>query len=218
MQDNQPKHRQRDREARKLERKQGSRVGYPTALIVCEGEKTEPNYLRGLLQHLRVNSANARVVAGGEETTPDLVVRRAQKLFQLEPEFDRAFAVVDADQPMEQAISLAQKQLKRKDGKHISVEIIASAPCFEFWLLLHFEYTTRTFGSCPEVVSELRAYVPNYSKASPQLFAQVAGGDRLAQAESNALRLKADLQRQGLTVPDTDMASLVSVLGGMARR
>lgn len=217
MQDNQPKHRQRTREARKLERKQGSRAGYLTALIVCEGEKTEPNYLRGLLQHLRVNPANARVVSGGEETAPELVVRRAQKLFELDPDFDRVFAVVDADQPMAQAIALANKQLKRRDGKRITVEIIASAPCFEFWLLLHFEYTARAFSSCSEVTGELRTHLTNYNKADPKLFAQAAGSDRLARAEDNAARLKVDLQQQGITIPSTDMASLISVLRGLAR-
>lgn len=36
-------------------RKPPSREVFSTAAIVCEGEQTEPNYLKGLIQYLGIN-------------------------------------------------------------------------------------------------------------------------------------------------------------------
>jgi len=41
-----------------LERRKSRRAPYDRVLIVCEGSKTEPNYLQELIDCLELNSAN----------------------------------------------------------------------------------------------------------------------------------------------------------------
>lgn len=55
--DNQPKHRQ---VARVLQRRAAVRKPYERLLIVCEGEKTEPQYLREIQQAYRLSSTHLR--------------------------------------------------------------------------------------------------------------------------------------------------------------
>ena len=62
MRDNQPKHRQMRKEQRRLDRKKASRQGLPAVLIICEGRETEPNYIDGLRDFLRINAAAVHVV------------------------------------------------------------------------------------------------------------------------------------------------------------
>lgn len=39
-----------------FKRSKAKREPYETVLIVCEGQKTEVNYLKGLCEHLKINS------------------------------------------------------------------------------------------------------------------------------------------------------------------
>ncbi len=151
MRENQPKHRQLNRERRKLARKKASRKELPVILIVCEGRETEPNYIEGLCNKYRINLANVQIVRGGGATDAKSLVERAKERFTSDRDFDRVFVVFDDDgQPMEQAEALAAKRLASAVGKSLTIELVASKPCFEFWLLLHFEYTTRPFANAAE--------------------------------------------------------------------
>lgn len=38
-------------------------------------------------------------------------------------------------------------------------------PCFEYWLLLHFEKNHGSFASCASIVQLLQKHLPNYQKA-----------------------------------------------------
>ena len=59
------------------------------------------------------------------------------------------------------------------------VRLVLSMPCFEYWLLLHFEYTTRAFlgtpgrSACSRVISELKRHLPDYEKNDPRLFVRL---------------------------------------------
>jgi hypothetical protein len=56
---------------------------------------------------------------------------------------------------------------------------IPSVPCFEFWLLLHFTYTTRPFdvpasdSICSKVVEELRNHLSEYQKGQQDIFYKI---------------------------------------------
>jgi hypothetical protein len=56
--DNQPKHRQ---QARDLKRRIAKRAPFERMLIVCEGEKTEPNYIGEIRSELRLSTANVQI-------------------------------------------------------------------------------------------------------------------------------------------------------------
>lgn len=216
MRDNQPKHRQMRKEQRKLARQRASREGIPAILIVCEGRETEPNYILGLCEHLGVNTAAITLIAGNTITDAAGLVRKAQQRFRDDGYYDRVYVVCDgAPGTLARARQMAEKTLKSAEGKKTHVELIVSSPSIEYWLLLHFEYTTRPFATAAEVMAELRAYVTDYAKNDREIFNKVAAGFELAC--HHVARLKADLAASGATAPDTDMHLLAEQLGRMTR-
>ena len=76
--DNQPKHRL---EKRNIARKTASRRPIARVLIVCEGEKTEPNYLNAIRESLRLGTASIKVLNSLLGTDPLKVVDYAEQLF-----------------------------------------------------------------------------------------------------------------------------------------
>ena len=88
MRDNQPKHRQMRKEQRRLARRKASLEGLPSMLVVCEGRETEPNYIDGLREHLRINAAAVHIEHGDSVTDPVGLVRKAQKHFKGDRDYD----------------------------------------------------------------------------------------------------------------------------------
>ena len=217
MRENHPRERQLAKERNKLARRKASRANLPTALIVCEGKKTEPAYLRGLLEQLRVNPANAQIVEGISDTDAVSVVKRAKQLFEASPDFDHVLVVLDAEQNnLPPALKLASVQLRRADRQKISIQPIITNPCFEFWLLLHFTFTTKAYRNFTDLRDDLLAYLPNYQKADRNIFTLCAHG--LDAALANAIKLKAALKSSNADCPDTDMHVLVKLLQSMIRK
>ena len=68
VRDNHP----RERQARKLARKQGQRAPFERVLIVCEGSKTEPLYFQELRAYHRLNTAQVVV----RNTVPNVLPTR----------------------------------------------------------------------------------------------------------------------------------------------
>lgn len=214
MRDNQPKHRQMHKEQRKLARHKGARMGMPAVLVVCEGRETEPNYIEGLCEHLGTNSAAIAVVRGESVTDPVGLVRKAQRRFTADGGYDLVYVVCDGDAPrLADARQLAQRILRNATGERTQVQVVASYPSFEYWLLLHFEYSTRAYQTAGEATNALRRHLTEYAKNDRNIFSKVAAG--LDAACQNADRLKAEMSKTGSQVPDTDMRLLVDQLTRM---
>ena len=170
--DNQPKHRQR---ARVLKRHKAKQAPHKRLLIVCEGGKTEPRYFEEIRQEYHLRTANVRVLPG-VGTQPLQVVSHAEKLFRMgEPgkgiyplSFDYVFAVFDRDehstysQALDKAASLDGK-LKNDMHERVSFQAIASVPCFELWLLLHFVDILAPIHR-KSAYKRLKQYLPGYEK------------------------------------------------------
>jgi len=216
MRDNQPKHGQMRKEQRRLARRKAFRGGLPSALIVCEGRETEPNYIDGLRDHLRVNAAAVRIEIGDSVTDPVGLVRKAQRRYKGDRDYDLVYVVCDGDSNrLAAARALAARPLRNAAGDTTQVQIIASSPSIEFWFLLHFEYSARPFQNAAEAQQALRAHLPDYRKNDRDIFRKTAAGlDRACQW---ALQLKAELKATCSIAPDTDMPSLVDQLRRMQR-
>jgi RloB-like protein len=216
VRDNQPKHRQMRKEQRRLARQTASRAGLPAILVVCEGRETEPNYIEGLRAHLRINAAAVRIEAGDSVTDPIGLVRKAQRLFKSDRGYDRVYVVCDGDsQHLAAARELARRTLRNAAADFTHVQVIASFPSIEFWLLLHFEYSARPFQNSAESQQALRAYLPDYRKNDRDIFLKTAAG--LDLACQRVQQLKAELRTNGAVGPDTDMPLLVEQLQKMQR-
>lgn len=103
-------------------------------LIVTEGVKTEIQYLEGLIQHLRtsgfsVRSAQTRGV--GRDPLSVLAAARAMRLADRDG-YDQVWVVVDVDDHDSLSHCIIE-------GSKAGIPVIISNPCFEVWLLWHFQ-------------------------------------------------------------------------------
>jgi len=58
--------------------------------------------------------------------------------------------------------NIDQALITARDNK---INVALSVVCFEYWILLHFEKTTKPFRKCDDVISYLKKnYIPNYDK------------------------------------------------------
>jgi hypothetical protein len=101
-----------------------------TFLIVCEGERTEPNYFRAF--RVAGNVRNIRVEGEGYNTLS--LVKWAIEL-AVEGEYDQVWCVFDRDSFSPESFNAAQA-LASQHGLHGTY----SNEAFELWYLLHFHF------------------------------------------------------------------------------
>lgn len=205
------------KQAKDLKRRQAKRAPYEKVLIVCEGEKTEPNYFRELRDHNRLNTANV-VVSGDCASAPIRVVEEAKRLYREAQRkgdsYDRVYCVFDKD--THDTYERALDTIRSATPKGVFYAI-TSVPCFEFWLLLHFVYTTQPFygiaggkSAGEQVVDELNNYIPGYAKGDEGYFDALIEG--LPRAIQNSRRVREEGQRIGTDNPSTLVHELVEYL------
>ncbi|PWV65680.1 RloB family protein [Plasticicumulans acidivorans] len=217
--DGQPKHRQ----ARDLARKRPQRVSHDRVLIVCEGSKTEPNYFREIIRAYRLHTASVTVLPCTRGTAPIAVVECARDLFDkgscergISPRaFERVYAVFDRDQhdSYREALDLAKSLdgRRRNDAKEsVCFRAIASVPCFELWLLLHYEDVSTWQVDVETVMRCLGVRFPGYAKGSNDVFARTC--DRLDTAKHHARILAEQSDAYGAPAPYTAVFELVELL------
>lgn len=207
-----------------LARGQSKQEPYDRVLIVCEGSKTEPNYLRELIAHCQLSSANVQITGEGG-SAPISVVDHAIKLFDKDPDYNAVFCVFDRDahDSFEAAVQrVRDRKLVRRDGRRkfgdARFQAITSTPCFEYWILLHFQYTTAQMSRFTDVAPRLRA-VPElvaYAKGERGLFARTHA--HLQTALNNADRANQSAVAAATDNPTTDMPELVRYLQQLAQR
>jgi hypothetical protein len=209
-------HKRKAKTEKDLARKKASRASYDKVLIVCEGEKTEPNYFNELKDHYQLNSANV-VVDGRSGSDPWSIYQYAQQCAaqakrDRDP-YDKVYCVFDKDKH-----ATYQKTLDAINGPKANREFaaIVSVPCFEYWLLLHFTYTTQPFEaagnkSCgDQVVHELKKYLPSYQKADKGIFIELLPSLNFAKANAErALKAALAIQTDN---PSTWVHGLVNYL------
>ncbi|HRH75890.1 MAG TPA: RloB family protein [Cellvibrionaceae bacterium] len=212
----------RERQKKQLERKQGRRASYDRILIVSEGSKTEPNYFREIRADFRLHTANVEVHPSDLGTAPHQVVQYAHDLFvygdphkNIQPKaFEKIFAVFDRDshesyyQALAKADSLNGK-LKNDAKQFISFKAIASIPCFELWLLLHFADIQAPLNR-GEALQRLRQHLPNYEKGASSTFADTVHNISIATARAEQLAMRFNARTD--PEPYTAIVELVQLL------
>lgn len=220
----------RERQARKaahLRRRKAQRDPLDVVLIVCEGEKTEPLYLEDLRDHLGLNRANI-TITGKCGSNPDAIVREAIRRFDQDPEFDRVYCVFDRDRhsSYQNACDRIRSKTLRKGGCGASKAMfsaITSVPCFEYWLLLHYNYETSPFqesgrrSPCEAVIYKLeRGPLPNYEKGLQGVFERTSS--HIQKAIVNAKQALASAEQAGTENPTTRVHELVEDLFKLSER
>lgn len=209
-------HRRKAKVADNLERKKAKRASYDKVLIVCEGEKTEPNYFNELVDFYEINSANVDI-DGTCGSSPKSVFERALSLYQTEiikgDPFDGVYCVFDRDSHETYDETINKISSKKYKSTFYST---TSIPCFEYWLLLHFKYTTKPYAATgsssigEEVLKDLLEVMPDYEKGSTGTFTLLH--EQLEYAKNNAIRAQAHSIENNTDNPSTFVHELVIYL------
>lgn len=126
--------RERERKAHRLEKKikVASRLTHLNYLIICEGEKTEPNYFKALVKGRNSQVLTATIEGEGANTKSliDIVIKKRNS----SPiHFDVVWAVFDKDDftDFNEAIEYAKSN---------GINAAWSNEAFELWYYLHFQF------------------------------------------------------------------------------
>jgi len=148
-------------------RKQNARKTNPRILILCEGKETEPNYFNGLKadkSYHFLSSVDVVVYDTNKNTAKELVKEAITLIKEAKREKNPIFetwVVVDRDGYTKHPHAFDQAAAN-------DVCIAFSSISFEYWLLLHFEYTTKAFRDCDQLIKHLKdkRFLPGYGKSS----------------------------------------------------
>lgn len=120
-------------------------------LFVCEGSKTEPNYIKSLIAYYNKISeeADIKVDAVGDGRNTVSLVKSVDDFLERTEEYKRV-----SDIPYEKIFVLFDKDSFGSDKFNAAIDIsirrgyipIWSNECFELWYILHFEYYQSDSG------------------------------------------------------------------------
>lgn len=214
-------HKRKQKAAASVQRKKANRKPYDKVLIVCEGTKTEPLYFQELIDHYEIHTANVKI-SGDCGSDPLSVVDHGIQLYEEElssqsDPFDRVYCVFDRD-----AHTTYQQALNKViSAKPVNTFFaIPSVPCFEYWLLLNFDYVTAPYSSTGNtsagaaVLKDLSLFWPSYKKGNIGAFNYTFNlrNDELMFAKHNAARAIAQAQNTHTDNPSTLIHQLVEYL------
>ncbi len=174
--------------------------GKPRFAIVIDGE-TEFWYLQMIKRNER------SIVVNIEPKIPQRkrLSEQYENVIKLSEEYTKVFWIIDFDvlasetksakagsKPAIQSFLAYKKTIAEK---YKNIVVIVNTPCLEFWLLLHFETTSKYFDTCEGAEKQLKKHLKDYEKT--QKFYTKQDNDiylrlkpNLANALKNAKALK----------------------------
>lgn len=209
-------HKRKAKAAKNLERQKSKRSSYKKILIVCEGEKTEPYYFQDLIQYHKLNTANV-AIDGSCGSSPRSIYNHAAAMYEEERRkgnpYDGVYCVFDKDSH-ETYVETVQIIANHKPPKVFHAT--TSIPCFEYWILLHFEYTTKAYAStgknsiADEVIKDLLRYMPDYTKGKANVYTTLAA--QVERAITFAAKSNHEANVNHTDTPTTQIGKLVKLL------
>lgn len=125
-----------------MARKLKKRALKDRVLLVSEGKKTEQNYFKGLCQSLRISIEIKDVNKTSLGSLLTKVKRIYDKAKREKNPFTQVIFIADKD-------NFVHYEQDKKDIKNIeNFHVFFSEPCFEYWLLLHFQSINKPFNNC----------------------------------------------------------------------
>ena len=186
----------RNRARRSLRRKSAKRAPRKIVVLVTEGLKTEPEYFKKFNSLFDKSVLELRIVkgVGVPSTVVDVAIEEKERL-QSErrknsfANNDEVWAVFDRDEHPsfhEKCIECLERQ----------IELACSNPCFELWLILHFENFGRQ-DSRHAVQKRLQQLWPAYDPKGQKCVDLGALFERLEAAENRAEAHERQRQEEG---------------------
>lgn len=153
----------------RFKRPEPSRSKRKAILIALEDEKSAKLYFRDWREHRKADRVLvfAPYLGPNPPEVVDAAVRKDQEQ-QDDPDrddFDEVWIVIDTEGPADRRRSGQVRQaIERVKKLGPRFHAAVSNPCFEYWLLLHFEDTAATFKDAAAVGERLRKHIKNYKK------------------------------------------------------
>jgi hypothetical protein len=179
-----------------------------TIWIVVEGEKTEKLYFGAIRKTADLTATEIRVIHCQKGTSATQIVESGLELLRKDfPQIDEVWCVFDREaKKYERNFKLAMEMASQTQPSGKRLQCAVSNPCFEFWMLLHFEKTDKPFSNCQEVFDDLRKHAPLYTKSSKSEI------EKLSLRVSAAMQHARWLRKRGVTCPSTDVDLLLATL------
>ncbi len=189
------------------ERRVNVRETVPVFLIVCEGERTEPNYFKSF----RVPRDVVAVEVQGTGYNTLSLVRRAVELRD-RGDYDQVWCVFDRDafppENFNEAISLAERE---------GLSVAYSNEAFELWYLLHYVYL-NTGISRADYITRLEARMGRkYRKNSVDMYSLLEPRQPAAIGNATKLLETYNPRRPAYDNPSTTVHLLVQELNRFSR-
>lgn len=135
-------------------------------LILCEDEKSSLFYFKGFKNDeelkRKLSAVSIEVYHHKDYSPCGLVSEAKTKMAKAKKDqnpYDSVWIVFDKDGHVNIPKAFS-------DAKDAGVKVVLSSRCFEYWVLLHFENTTREFSKCDDIISYIkRKYFPEYDKS-----------------------------------------------------
>ena len=156
----------------------------PAFAIVADGE-TEIWYL----QMMKQNERQVRLTIKPELPKKKRIEDQCELVCKLaQGEYDKVFWIVDLDQIKKEQREMLSKKKKGKGSKKSKkdpmrtfiecrekvlhgknyakrVRVIVNNPCLEFWFLLHYTHTDKSFEGYGELAKALKKHMKDYNKS-----------------------------------------------------
>ena len=203
------------RKSRSLARTVGTREPKKRVLIVTEDSKSSLNYFSDWRSALRLTAVDIK----HRNPTPLEVVGFAEEVYLHETKanrYENVFVVIDKDEHPDYDAAVQKVALLNK--KHSAVfYAITSVPCFEFWVLLHFKYSTAPYSRSGKkspadcLIGELCKLIPfTYDKGISNLYSKLL--PLVDTAVVNAQRSEIAARSANTDNPSTKIHELISFL------
>lgn len=134
----------------KKRKKPGTQKVENRFFLLCEGQpgKSEYLYYQKLIRDLNLPKHKVEVILVPiKKNTGRELVKEAIKLKQIHS--DIAWVAYDKDGYTKHPETFALADQKK-------INIAFSSICFEFWILLHYEYTSKSFVNCADLCHHLK--------------------------------------------------------------
>jgi RloB-like protein len=192
-------------------RSKASKRPYRRFLIVCEGEKSEPDYIVGVKPLCRAQLIEIQVV-GGAGATKKVVeeavalkkaaIAKAKKASNGFEQFDEVWCVLDVDDHLKLREAL-------KQAKDNEIKIALSNPCYELWVIMHHRDERKSVQRS-KLQSECCAYYKTSTKHVP--FSQLWPHYEIAKTRAQLLRVWQKDMGRPFGDPWTDFDCLIDAL------
>lgn len=170
-------------------------------LILCEGEKTEPNYFNSIKRKYRLSNVDIRGLGSNTDRIVETAIKNHKDYSQVWCVFDRdSFSA----QHFNRAFQIAEK--------YKNIHMAYSNEAFELWYLLHFNYYNtgiprkRYF----ELLNELLG--KKYKKNSPEIYDLICDKENVAIKNAKRLLKSYTEDNPEKNNPSTTVFKLVEAL------